>query len=240
MTDDWMITSEDENLYTSDMNKEFKNEFGNLTTIIGDTCVSDCIDKIMGIQIPIISTVSTLYKTGHSLTSAFNLRKMAVFINNSNNSTSDDERNKYLKDYEQNKRKYDEQISYLIMILERYTNLRKAKFLSKIYLAFLRNKITWIEVCKYGETIDRFLPGDYDMLKKSAEYSTLYDRETDTIQRLISLGLVIEEIRKSNVKHKEGTVIIDDPEDMEKKERNYVRTEYGSKLVDILENEDNV
>lgn len=240
MTDDWMITSEDEDLYTSDMNKEFKNGFGNLTTIIGDTCVSDCIDKIMGIQIPIISTVSTIYKTGHSLTSAFNLRKMAVFINNSNNSTSDDERNKYLKDYEQNKRKYDEQISYLIMILERYMNLRKAKFLSKIYLAFLRNKITWIEVCKYGETIDRFLPGDYDMLKKSAEYSTLYDRETDTIQRLISLGLVIEEIRKSNVKHKEGTVIIDDPEDMEKKERNYVRTEYGSKLVDILENEDNV
>ena len=54
------------------------------------------------------------------------------------------------------------------------------------------------------------------------------------------MGLVIEEIRKSNVKHKEGTVIIDDPEDMEKKERNYVRTEYGLKLVDILENEDNV
>lgn len=24
MTDDWMITSEDEDLYTSDMNKEFK------------------------------------------------------------------------------------------------------------------------------------------------------------------------------------------------------------------------
>lgn len=240
MTDDWMITSEDENLYTSDMNKEFTNEFENLTTIIGDTCVSDCIDKIMGIQIPIISTVSTIYKMGNSLTSAFNLKKMVVFINNCNNSTSDDERNKYLKDYEQNKRKYNEQVSYLIRILEKYTNLRKAKFLSKIYLAFLRNKITWIEVCKYGETIDRFLPGDYDMLKKSAEYSTLYDRETDTIQRLISLGLVIEEIRKSNVKHKEGTVIIDDPEDMEKKERNYVRTEYGSKLVDILENEDNV
>ena len=140
MTDDWMITNEDENLYTSDMNKELKNEFGNLTTIIGDTCVSDCIDKIMGIQIPIISTVSTIYKMGHSLTSAFNLKKMVVFINNCNNSTSDDERNKYLKDYEQNKRKYDEQVSYLIMILEKYTNLRKAKFLSKIYLAFLRKK----------------------------------------------------------------------------------------------------
>lgn len=146
--------------------KEFINEFEILTTIIGDTCVSDCIDKIMKIQMPIISTVSTIYKTGHSLTSAFNLRKMAVFINNSNNSTSDDERNKYLKDYEQNKRKYNEQVSYLIMILEKYTNLRKAKFLLTIYLAFLRNKITWIEVCKYGETIDRFLSGDYDMLKK--------------------------------------------------------------------------
>ena len=174
------------------MNKEFINEFEILTTIIDDTCVSDCIDNIMGIQMPIISTVSTIYKTGHSLTSAFNLRKMAVFINNSNNSTFDDERNKYLKDYEQNNRKYNEQVSYLIMILEKYTNLRKAKFLLTIYLAFLRNKITWIEVCKYGETIDRFLFGDYDMLKKSAEYSTLHDRETDAIQRLISLGLVIE------------------------------------------------
>lgn len=111
------------------------------------------------------------------------------------------------------------------MILKKYTNLRKAKFLSKIYLAFSRNKITWIEVCKYGETtIDRFLPGDYDMLKKSAEYSTLHDRETDAIQRLISLGLVIEEIRKSNFKHKEGTIIIDATENMERKKRNYVRT----------------
>ena len=80
MTDDWMITSEDENLYTSDMNKEFTNEFENLTTIIGDTCVSDCIDKIMGIQIPIISTVSTIYKMGNSLTSAFNLKKWLFLL----------------------------------------------------------------------------------------------------------------------------------------------------------------
>ena len=106
--------------------------------------------------------------------------------------------------------------------------------LSKLYLAYLDHAISWLDFTKYAEVIDRFLPNDFDTLKPAATFKTERDRETDSIQRLISLGLVIEDFRTLATQEENGTVWIDPPELREKKERNYTRTEFGSVLVRIL------
>lgn len=231
------MENEQDKIYIPKIDEELWLEGEDLVADISDTCAAELIEKIIGTKIPIISTAVHIYRMGHSLMDFFNLKKLAVFIENVDNGILDDEREKYLKTYENNKEKFNEQISYLMLILEKYMSSQKAKFLSQIYVAFLRKQITWLEVCKYAETIERFLLGDYEILIKSATYRTIYDQETDAIQRLIALGLVIEEIRKSNAKYEGGTVIIDDPKDMERRERSYIRTEYGTKLVGILKDE---
>lgn len=229
--------NEQDKIHIPKIDEELWLEGENMVTDISDACAAELIEKIIGTKIPIISTAVHIYRMGHSLMDFFNLKKLAVFIENVNNGISDDEREKYLKTYEDNKKKFNEQIGYLMLILEKYMNSQKAEFLSRVYVAFLRKQVTWLEVRKYAETIERFLPGDYEILINTATYRTIYDQGTDSIQRLIALGLFIEEIRKSNVKQEGETVIIDDPKDMERRERNYIRTEYGTKLVNILKEE---
>ena len=58
--------------------------------------------------------------------------------------------------------------------------------------------------------------------------------DTDSIQRLIAQGLVIEGFRTLAKQEKNGSLSIDPPELREKKERNYARTEFGNILVKIL------
>ena len=107
--------------------------------------------------------------------------------------------------------------------------------LAKLYLSYLDENITWVDFAKYVEVVDRFLPGDYEMLESASTFKTVRDLETDAIQRLIALGLVIEGFRTMVTQEDNGVVSIDSPELREKNERNYNRTEFGNVLVGIIE-----
>ena len=104
--------------------------------------------------------------------------------------------------------------------------------LAKLYLAYLDDKINWIALTQYAEIVDRFLPGDCNILCANTHYKTENDEKTDCLQRLIALGLIIEEIRKPNIQFDSETLIIDDPQ--RKKERSYIRTHFGNILVQII------
>ena len=106
--------------------------------------------------------------------------------------------------------------------------------LAKLYLSYLDGIITWLELTKYSEVIDRFLPDDFNTLIAYDTFKTERDINTDAIQRLIALGLFVEDFRATLIKNEEGTVTIDPPELLEKRERNYTRTEFGNKFAGLF------
>lgn len=185
--------------------------------------------------IPFVGTAFEFYSIGNKVYHKHCLEKLCSFINaiNSGRYSQEDKDRHYIK-FIENESYREQELEYLLILIERYIGLKKPQMLAQLYLAYLDREIDWFELTKYAEIVDRFLPGDYEALCLSDTYRTEKDRNTDTLQRLISLGLVIEEIRKSNVIQDGGTIMIDSPEIMEKKERQYKRTEFGDVLVKII------
>lgn len=184
-------------------------------------------------DIPIISTAVSIYKIGNNIHNAHLLKKYACFLDEFNrDSFENDSRDKYKQYFEESNRKRD--IEYLLILLERYIEENKARRLAKIYEAYLDKGISWDDLRLFAETLDRFLPGDYEMLREKETFQTLRGRETEVLLRLTGLGLLIEDIHQPQWAVLDEVLTIDDPDDVEKEERVYRRTEFGNKMVSIL------
>ena len=175
----------------------------------------------------------SIYKIGNNIHSAHLLKKYACFLDEFNrDSFENGSRDKYKQYFEESNRKRD--IEYLLILLERFIETDKARRLAKIYEAYLDKGISWDDLRLFAETLDRFLPGDYEMLREKEAFQTLRGRETEVLLRLTGLGLLIEDIHRPQWRVLDEVLTIDDPDDIEREERIYRRTEFGNRMVSIL------
>lgn len=194
-------------------------------------------------DIPVISSAVSIYKIGNNIHNAHLLKKYvhnahllkkyACFLDEFNrDSFENGSRKKYKQYFEESNRKRD--IEYLLILLERYIEEDKARRLAKIYEAYLDKEISWGDLRLFAETLDRFLPGDYEMLREKETFQTLRGKDTEVLLRLTGLGLLIEDIHRQQWDVVDETLTFDDPGDIEKEERVYRRTEFGNRMVSIL------
>ena len=203
---------------------------------IGEVGLDSFISNGVLKDIPMISTAISLFQMGVSVRDKHYVRKLEQFIYEINIGIEDEtKRREYIEKFNHDEKTREQELEYLLVVLDRYVGLDKPRFLARIFLAYLDKKISWGKVCQYAEVLDRFLPGDYEVLSSSNTYRTEKDENTDVLQRLIALGLVIEDIRKSKAISEGGTITIDPPAIMEQKERLYTRVEFGDVLVGIVE-----
>jgi len=186
-------------------------------------------------EVPILSTAVSLFKIGNSLKERHYVKKLASFVVALNGGIADDKAREYYKQkITDDPKRRNKELEYILILIDRYLNANKPFLLAKLYLSYLTDYITWIDFTKYAEVVDRFLPGDCETLLSANTYKTERDIHTDSIQRLIALGLVIEGFRTMAVQEEDGALHIDPPELREKNERNYTRTEFGDILARIL------
>ncbi len=194
-----------------------------------DLCMDDGLLK----EIPFVGTVFKLYSIGNKVYDNHCLKKLYSFIFAINNgSYSKETQEEYRKKFIENEKIRKQELGYLLILIDRYIGFEKPQMLAKLYLAYLDDKINWIALTQYAEIVDRFLPGDCNVLCENIHYKTENDEKTDSLQRLIALGLIIEEIRSPNIRVDSETLIFDDPQ--RKKERSYMRTNFGAILVQII------
>ena len=83
---------------------------------------------------------------------------------------------KYILNFQKDQKIKNKELAYLMVMLDKYINLDKPQMLAKTYLSYLNGEITWNEVMKYSEVIDRLLPGDIELLVSfpdKTEYNNL-------------------------------------------------------------------
>ena len=91
-------------------------------------------------DIPVISSLVSIYKIGNNIHNAHLLKKYACFLDEFNrDSFENGSWNKYKQYFEESNRKRD--IEYLLILLERYIEEDKARRLAKIYEAYLDKEI---------------------------------------------------------------------------------------------------
>ena len=181
-------------------------------------------------NIPIISTFMSVYRIGNSIWEKHHIAKLIAFLNEINNAIADEEeRVKYREKFSGNEKFRDRELEYIIILIDRYIAFEKPQMLAKLYLAYLDDKLTWNELTMYAEIIDRFLPGDWNLLdeNKLSAY-TPESAAIDGVQRLISMGLVSQKRQKSQVFNIHGEELAG------LGLKGYTLTDFGSKLKQII------
>lgn len=89
------------------------------------------------------------------------------------------QREKYILNFQNNQKTRNKELAYLMVVLDKYINLDKPQMLAKTYLSYLNGEITWNEVMKYSEVIERLLPGDVELLAVGMRENVNYHNVDD-------------------------------------------------------------
>lgn len=192
-----------------------------------DTCSGE--DSILK-EVPFVGTAVKLCSIGSKVYDKHNFYKLKSFIKAVNTGTGKaDELEKRQKKFLSNAQFRKRELEFLLILIERYVGFEKPDMLGKLYVAYIEGVINWNEMSMYAEVIDRFLPGDWGFLDKyELSRVTPESIDIDAVQRLISMGLVTETMKKANFFNASGDKI--STVDIE----GYVLTRFGEKLGDII------
>ncbi len=209
-------------------------------------CISDLaevgLDAIMddGIlkDIPILSTAVAVYKIVSSIKERHNMKKLVMFLNQINHEIPDEQqRFEYQQKFQSNKPFRNQELEYLLVLIERYIGYDKPKMLAKLYAAYLDGFIIWEELTMYAEVIDRFLPLDCNTLISESNKITVHRNiGGESLLRLVALGLMTETNENSIFEQTANGFGISTAsmECFASNDKTYKRTEFGNKLAKIL------
>lgn len=200
-----------------------------------DSVLNDGLFK----DIPVISTALSLYKIGRSVQERHYVKKLALFVSSLNSGVVDeDSRDYYKQKLEDGDKQRNQELEYIMILIDRYISYDKPNMIAKLYLAYLREDILWQEFAMYAEAIDRFLPGDCSLLcSDSKKFVTRRNLGIEAILRLMSLGLLCETTTStlfSDDGHGGVSVTTASMNRTRMQEKTYKRTEFGEQLVTIL------
>lgn len=217
------------------ISEETTNTLIDYSELALDSVLDDGLFK----DVPILRTALSVYKIGKSMKERHYIKKLARFICSLNAGIATEEsRNYYKNKIIDNSQKRNQELEYILVLIDRYISYDKPDMLAKLYLAYLNQKILWQEFCMYAEVIDRFLTGDCSTLCSDAEkYISHGNIGVESVLRLISMGLMCETGSSSlftNDGHGGFAVTAASMERARVQERTYKRTEFGEQLANIL------
>lgn len=176
--------------FCDSLNTEIIGSLSGIAEVGLDRIFEDGVVK----DIPLISTAVSLYRIGHSVHDRHSLKKLAVFLDGINQGAQDDKlRQKYVMKFQENPKFHNQQLEFVLILLDRYVGYDKPQMLAKLYLSYLNEDSTLDEFSIYAEIIDRFLPGDAELLcSEGPQRKSLEKQRADSLARLVSLGLMRE------------------------------------------------
>lgn len=201
-----------------------------------DTCIGE--DGILK-DIPFVGTALKLCNITSKVQEKHSFYKLKAFIREINAGTASPEELEERKQRFLSKAKFRQQeLEYILILIDRYVSFDKAKMLAKLYLAYLDGEIIWEEFTMYAEVIDRFLLLDAGKLI-SSDGKTIVHRNIgdEYVLRLVALGLMTEITNTSAYEEEPNGSISMTFETLTRSistDKIYRRTEFGDKLANIL------
>lgn len=181
--------------------------------------------------IPIVATVASVYKIGHSIKELHYIKKLAQFVFAMNFGVETEEQRQYYIDRIQEDRdRANKELEYMLVLIDRYLQISKVDMLVKLFLAYLRKEITWDSFSMYSEVIERLMPCDFETLERID--SDTYIPSKDSLMRVSSLGILeyIGEHHGLSVSKEDGN-LYDSFE-----EARYALTDFGRVIKSVLFN----
>ncbi len=192
-----------------------------------DTCVGE--DGILK-DIPFVGAALKFCNIASKVNKEHSFYKLRAFIGEINAGTDDpEELEKRKQKFLSNANFRKQELKYILILVERYIGFEKPRMLAKLYLAYLDGTMNWNEFTVYSEVVDRFLPGDLQELQNGSQYDVHYQKASDSLLRLVSVGLVVEHSKGITFQNTCGSLSLPDLQ-----QKDYEITTFGCKLIEIL------
>lgn len=221
--------------FGNSMTEDVASVVGEYAELGLDALVEDGLFK----DIPVVSTAVAIYKIGKSVHEKYHITKLIAFLNEINKGIGySEKRENYREKFLTNEKFRNQELEYILILIDRYISLDKPQMLAKLYLAYLDGEIIWEEFTMYAEVLDRFLLFDAGKLI-SSDGRTIVHRNIggEYVSRLVALGLMTEVTDTSPfVEHGNGNIGITwgTLTKSISTDKVYKRTEFGDKLANIL------
>ena len=191
-------------------------------------------------SIPIVKTGYTVFRLYKGFSTRHYLKKLIAFINqfNAGIATTEDI-NWYKEKFSERNKGETEHVEYLLTLIDRYVGCDKPRMLAILFIAFLDDRLSWNELTSFSEVLDKFLPGDYEVLWQSNTCNHNASNIPSAILRLVGLGLMVESNRPNVFVPRENGnlgITYKSLSAVAKNEIEYSRTAFGNKLVSIIQN----
>ena len=158
--------------------------------------ISDALLEASGLLkgLPIINTAVAFYTATNNFINKHNLNKLYGFINSFNNDlVNNAELEAHIKSLHKNKDVLNQEMEYVLVILERQLEYDKSSILAKFYLQYLKGEISWTEFVEYSAILERLILSDASALWQCNNSDGIRYEDTEDISsifRLLALGLV--------------------------------------------------
>ena len=156
------------------------------------------VDSVMndGIlrDIPIVSTLVGASKLVIKIREYNLLKQTLAFISEfRSGNISPEELKCYQERLETNPKRVKEELSRVLVFLDRITDEKKSRLLALIYLALVRAQISWDSFFELSEIVDRLFSSDIQLLEKlNIDSEMIIHREGNySAERLIAIGLLV-------------------------------------------------
>ena len=211
--------------FADSLSEKIGSTIGDAVEVGLDVVTHDGILK----EIPLVSTVVAMFNIGKTIRDRHQILKLVSFIDKINGGILEEsERVKYQKRFRENSGFHNQELEYIMIIIDQYVGFQKPKMIAELYLAYLREEINWNEFIKYAEAVSRFLPGDENvLLYENVENISPEDTSVDSVLRLLAMGLVAQNVGIDTVDHGDGNLELNNA-------TGYEITVFGKKLRTIL------
>lgn len=189
------------------------------------------VDNSILKDVPFLSTVIEVFKMERTLFEMYHVRQLARFIEEINKGIVDSKKIEKYKTKFENKsvKEKNKELEYIVLITSKYLDENKPRWLARLFMAYIDEKIDWKYFISYSEIIDRFLPGDMDTLM-FGDYKDIQDEErTDSLIRLSSLGLYSTLSKPVSALNTPGHIMIPSSDI-----KDYLLTDFGKKMLNCL------
>ncbi len=212
---------------STSLNDSLSEDILDISANFAEVALDSILDEGLLREIPFLSTAASIYKIGSSIKERHYIKKLWFFVSQLNQGVVDEEKRQQIKKtIVENSKQRTKEIEYMLILIDRYVSEEKPAMLAKLYLAFLDRLLSWDEVSKYGEVIDRLLLGDYEEMQQ-CYWNDLEDTfVSDSLLRLIALGLVIAHNKEVYTNNTVGALTI--PPSTTK---DYELTEFGTTFL---------
>lgn len=194
---------------------EFRNELLNpsfdLSSDLIEIGIDSLIDDDVLKEIPIVKSVISTAKIFIAVREKHLLKKLLIFIKEFNSGIIDMQLLQKYKERLENDKKYqDQQLSYLLIIIDRIIDDVKSVFFARLYANYVNNKFSWNKFLELGNCVESMFVNDIIVLQHLYNRFLTFDDNGKYIQinddffsqleienilissiRLSSLGLVI-------------------------------------------------